>query len=119
METACPKCKSENIYQDVNLWVCPECAHEWTESDSAARAEALADESMPESFKDANGNILVDGDTVIVVKDLKLKGGGGTIKGGTKVRNIRLGDAGDGHDIACKIDGFGAINLKTEFVRKA
>lgn len=117
METSCPKCKSENIYQDVTLWVCPECSHEWTEGDTAAAA--AAEEPQEDVVRDANGNILADGDSVIVIKDLKIKGSSSSVKGGTKVRNIRLSDAGDGHNISCKIDGFGSINLKSEFVRKA
>ena len=106
----CPKCNSEFTYEDGAQLVCPECAHEW----SAAAADA-ADESA-RVYRDSVGNILQDGDTVTVIKDLKLKGGGGTVKVGTKVKNIRLVDSD--HDIDCKIDGFGAMSLKTEFVRK-
>lgn len=113
----CPQCHSPHIYQDVNLWVCPECAHEWMEG--APGEEALAGETDESSVRDANGNLLADGDSVIVIKDLKIKGSSSVVKGGTKVRNIRLVDAGDGHNIACKIDGLGSINLKSEFVRKA
>lgn len=115
-EANCPKCKSENIYRDMNLWICPECSWEWTED---VKKSDVHSEALERSIQDANGNVLSDGDSVIVIKDLKIKGSSGTIKGGTKVRNIRLSDAGDGHDIACKIEGFGAINLKSEFVRKA
>ncbi|WP_374030707.1 zinc ribbon domain-containing protein YjdM [Bdellovibrio bacteriovorus] len=115
-ESKCPKCNSEHIYQDGNLWVCPECAHEW----SAHAAEAPAEEAIDDGvIKDANGNILQDGDTVVVIKDLKIKGSSSVVKVGTKVKNIRLQSGGDGHDIACKIDGFGAMNLKSEFVKKA
>jgi protein PhnA len=114
--TNCPKCNSENIYQDGNLWICPECSYEWSPFAQAAATEA---ETTDNSIRDANGNVLADGDSVIVLKDLKIKGSSSVVKGGTKVRNIRLTDAGDGHDIACKIDGIGAINLKSEFVRKA
>lgn len=98
------------------LWVCPECAHEW---DPAAVAPPA--ETAPEAHvvKDANGNVLQDGDSVTVIKELRIKGASSVVKVGTKVKNIRLQDAGDGHDIACKIDGIGAINLKSEFVRKA
>src|SRR5690606_11833653 len=113
----CPKCQSENIYQDVNLWVCPECAHEWM--DQPADAETAAEAQAEVGVRDANGNLLADGDSVIVIKDLKIKGSSSVVKGGTKVRNIPLTDAGDGHDIACKIDGLGSINLKSEYVRKA
>lgn len=111
----CPKCGSEHVYQDGNLWVCPECAHEWSQQ-AAAGDEASEGSSV---IKDANGNVLTDGDTVTVIKDLKVKGSSLVVKGGTKVKNIRLVDATDGHDIACKIDGIGAMNLKSEFVKKS
>lgn len=110
----CPKCHSEHAYEDRGLWVCPECAHEWS-----AQAPAAAETAAEEGVRDANGNLLADGDSVIVIKDLKVKGSSSTVKGGTKVRNIRLVDATDGHNIACKIDGIGAMNLKSEFVKKA
>jgi len=110
----CPKCNSEHAYQDGSLWVCPECAHEWS-----AEGVAVAESSQEGGVRDANGNLLSDGDSVIVIKDLKVKGSSSVVKGGTKVRNIRLTDATDGHNIACKIDGIGAMNLKSEFVRKA
>lgn len=116
IQNQCPKCSSENIYEDGSLWICPECAHEWSAQDVTVEESS---ETGPAVIKDANGNILQDGDTVIVIKDLKIKGSSSAIKGGTKVKNIRLADAGDGHDIACKIDGFGAMNLKSEYVRKA
>jgi protein PhnA len=106
----CPKCGSEFTYEDGSQLVCPECAHEW----SAQAAEAAED--GVKVYRDSVGNILQDGDTVTVIKDLKLKGGGGTVKVGTKVKNIRLVDSD--HDIDCKIEGFGAMSLKTEFVRK-
>ena len=104
----CPKCASAYTYEDGALLVCPECAHEWSPDDSGAAAGPV--------WKDANGNVLADGDTVTLIKDLKLKGGGGTIKVGTKVKNIRLVE-GD-HDIDCKIDGIGPMKLKSEFVKK-
>jgi protein PhnA len=110
----CPKCNSEHSYQDGNLWVCPECAHEWNEA-------ALADEPAEEAglvVRDAHGTVLQDGDSVTVIKDLKLKGSSLVVKIGTKVRNIRLVDASDGHNIDCKIDGIGAMSLKSEFVKK-
>ena len=107
----CPKCNCEYTYEDGALLVCPECAHEWS-----AEAPAAADESA-RVVKDANGNVLQDGDSVTVIKDLKIKGSSLVVKVGTKVRNIRLVD-GD-HDIDCKIDGIGAMKLKSEFVRKA
>ncbi len=111
---ACPKCNGEHTYEDGALLVCPECAHEWSASEAAA---ASVDDDAPRVFKDANGNVLVDGDSVTVIKDLKLKGSSAVVKAGTKVRNIRLVD-GD-HDIDCKIDGIGPMQLKTAFVRKA
>ena len=112
--TKCPACQSEHAYQDRDLWICPECGHEWSDA-SGAQADAAADASV----RDAHGNVLADGDSVIVMKDLKVKGSSSVVKGGTKVRNIRLQDATDGHNIACKIDGIGAMNLKSEFVKKA
>jgi protein PhnA len=110
----CPTCNSEHAYQDRDLWICPECAHEWSgASDAAAQAP------QETGVRDAHGNVLADGDSVIVMKDLKVKGSSSVVKGGTKVRNIRLQEASDGHNIACKIDGIGAMNLKSEFVKKA
>ena len=113
----CPKCNSENTYSDGNLWICPECSNEW----SAFEPDSVVSNEAPEfiGIKDAFGNQLSDGDSVVVIKELKIKGSSSVVKVGTKVKNIRLGDAGDGHDIACKIDGIGQINLKSEFVKKA
>ena len=110
----CPKCSCEHVYHDGSLWVCPECSHEW--NPEVASADTGADAA---GVKDANGNLLSDGDSVTVIKDLKVKGSSLVVKGGTKVRNIRLTDGADGHNIACKIDGIGAMNLKSEFVKKA
>ncbi|MZQ74723.1 MAG: alkylphosphonate utilization protein [Peptoclostridium sp.] len=107
----CPKCNSEYTYEDGSLLVCPECGHEWN---LASEAEAAGDEKV---VKDANGNVLNDGDTVTIIKDLKVKGSSSSLKIGTKVKNIRLVD-GD-HNIECKIDGFGEMKLKSEFVKKA
>lgn len=107
----CPQCKSEFTYEDGAMYVCPECAHEWSKD-----AAADAGEQATKVWKDANGNVLQDGDTVTVIKDLKIKGSSSVVKVGTKVKNIRLID-GD-HDIDCKIDGIGAMQLKTEFVKK-
>ncbi len=112
--TKCPKCNSEHAYQDGALWVCPECAHEWS-----AAGDAAVPAAQEAGVRDAHGNVLADGDSVIVLKDLKVKGSSSVVKGGTKVRNIRLQEATDGHNIACKVDGIGAMNLKSEFVRKA
>lgn len=107
---ACPQCGSAFTYQDGEMYICPECAHEWREGEAAAGG----DERI---IKDANGNLLQDGDSVTVIKDLKVKGSSLVVKVGTKVRNIKLVD-GD-HDIDCKIDGIGAMKLKSEFVKKA
>ena len=112
--TKCPKCQSENIYQDGNLWACPECSLEWTHNVSISAAAVAVDTTV----KDAHGNVLNDGDTVSVVKDLKIKGASSTIKSGTKVRNIKIVDPVDGHNISCRIEGLGAINLKSEFLKK-
>ena len=106
----CPQCGSEFTYEDGILLVCPSCAHEW----NLAADQAISDE---DAVKDSNGNVLQSGDTVVVIKDLKVKGSTTVVKGGTKVKNIRLVD-GD-HDIDCKIDGIGAMQLKSEFVKKA
>lgn len=103
----CPTCHSEYTYEDRGLFVCPECGHEWAEE--AAEEVGLV-------VKDANGNLLQEGDSVTVIKDLKVKGASGAIKQGTKVKNIRLVE-GD-HNIDCKVDGFGAMKLKAEFVKK-
>lgn len=106
----CPKCNSEYTYEDGAMYVCPECAHEWSK-DAATES---ADEAKV--IRDANGNVLQDGDTITVIKDLKVKGSSLVVKVGTKVKNIRLVE-GD-HDIDCKIDGIGAMKLKSEFVKK-
>lgn len=97
------------------MWICPECSNEWVEG---AVVEAAKEAVEDTAVRDANGNVLVDGDSVVVLKDLKIKGSSSTVKSGTKVKNIRLNDAGDGHNFSCKIDGIGSINLKSEFVRK-
>lgn len=107
----CPKCGSAFTYQDGDLYICPECGYEWPQ---LAVAESSEQQRV---YKDAFGNVLVDGDSVTVLKDLKVKGSSSVVKVGTKVKNIRLVD-GD-HDIDCKIDGIGAMQLKTEFVKKA
>lgn len=110
----CPKCNSEHTYEDGALLVCPECAHEWS-----ADAPIAANEDEARVIKDAVGNVLADGDSVTVIKDLKIKGSSTVVKLGTKVRNIRLVDGSGGHDIDCKIDGIGPMQLKSEFVKKA
>ncbi|MCB2293246.1 alkylphosphonate utilization protein [Clostridium algoriphilum] len=106
----CPKCNSQYTYEDRSVFVCPECAHEWN---LELETEKIEDKII---VKDANGNVLNDGDSVTIVKDLKVKGSSSSIKIGTKVKNIRLID-GD-HNIDCKIDGFGSMELKSEFVKK-
>ena len=108
----CPQCNSEYPYQMDNLWICPECAHEWS-ADELAQEEASDDLIV----KDSNGNLLQNGDSVTIIKDLPVKGFSKSIKVGTKVTNIRLVE-GD-HNIDCKIPGFGAMALKSEFVKKA
>jgi len=107
---ACPQCGSEYSYEDGLLYVCPECAHEWSQAEPTSTVDATR------AVKDANGNALSEGDTVTVIKDLKVKGSSHTVKVGTKVKNIRLVE-GD-HDIDCKIDGIGAMQLKSQFVKK-
>lgn len=104
----CPKCSSEYTYESEGLFICPECSHEWSSA-----VETVSEELV---VKDANGNILKDGDSVTIIKDLKVKGSSSALKMGTKVKGIRLVE-GD-HNIDCKIDGFGAMSLKSEFVKK-
>lgn len=104
----CPQCNSEYTYEDGALYVCPECAHEWSQDASLNQDDSVV--------RDSVGNILNDGDSVTIIKDLKVKGSSTALKKGTKVKSIRLVD-GD-HDIDCKIDGFGAMSLKSEFVKK-
>ncbi len=111
----CPKCEADYTYLDGVLFVCPSCAHEWTAAQKESSQDAEPEEDN--TVRDAVGNVLQTGDSVIVIKDLKVKGSSLVVKGGTKVKNIRLVD-GD-HDIDCKIDGIGAMQLKSEFVKKA
>lgn len=111
---ACPQCQSPFTYEDAGLLVCPECAHEWSASTADAAADA-ADQGL--LVKDANGALLADGDSVVLIKDLKIKGSSSVVKVGTKVKGIRLVE-GD-HNIDCKIVGMGAMQLKSEFVKKA
>ncbi len=107
---ACPKCGSEYTYEDGDLIICPECAYEWNPN---------AEDENKLVVKDAHGNILNDGDSVTVIKDLKVKGSSSGIKVGTKIKSIRLVEGNDGHNIDCKVPGVGAIKLKQEFVKKA
>jgi len=112
----CPECGGEYTYREGALFVCPSCAHEWS-GEAPAAAEEDAGGEGEEVVRDANGNVLQNGDSVIVIKDLKVKGSSLVVKVGTKVKNVRL-TSGD-HNIDCKIDGVGAMQLKSEFVRKA
>ena len=107
----CPKCHAEYVYEDGTMLVCPSCGHEWPKD------QAVDEEAGDAVVRDANGNVLNDGDTVVVIKDLKVKGSSSVVKVGTKVKNIRLVN-GD-HDIDCTIPGIGAMGLKSEFVKKA
>jgi protein PhnA len=111
---SCPKCQSDLTYEDGSVLVCPECAHEWSPT---ATVTAAAEPEQARVVRDAFGTPLADGDSVTVIKDLKIRGSSSVVKVGTKVRSIRLVD-GD-HDIDCKIDGIGAMGLKSEFVKKA
>jgi len=112
----CPACQSEYTYETDVMLVCSMCAHEWNPT-----AAATGDDDAPAErvIKDANGNVLADGDTVTVIRDLKVKGASSSIKVGTKVRNIRLVDGVGDHDIDCKVDGFGPMQLKSSVVKKA
>lgn len=107
---ACPSCQSPYTYEMGSLLVCPECANEWSPEVEEIETERV--------IKDAVGNVLVDGDSVTIIKDLKVKGFSSSIKVGTKVRNIRLVNGPDGHDIDAKVDGFGSMNLKSSVVKK-
>lgn len=107
----CPKCGSEYTYEDAGVYICPECAHEWMQETAVEATE------QQRVVRDAYGNVLQDGDSVTVIKDLKVKGSSSVVKVGTRVKNIRLAE-GD-HDIDCRIDGIGAMGLKSEFVKKA
>ncbi len=106
----CPKCNSEYTYKDHNFWICSQCAHEWVPGDASLETNEFI-------VKDANGTLLKDGDSVIIIKDLKVKGSSTVVKVGTKVRNIKLVEKD--HNIDCKIDGIGAMGLKSEFVKKS
>lgn len=105
----CPKCSSEYTYEDRNMFICPECANEWS-------SDGSSQEVAEKVVRDVNGNVLQNGDSVAIIKDLKVKGSSSALKIGTKAKNIKLVD-GD-HDIDCYIDGFGAMKLKSEFVKK-
>ncbi len=109
----CPKCHSVYVYADGVKLVCPECAHDWPKDSAQDKTEQKA------VVRDANGNVLSDSDSVTVIKNLKIGGSSSVVKGGTKVKNIRLIDSDNGHDIDCTIDGIGAMQLKSEYVKKA
>jgi len=113
----CPACNEEYTYEDGTLYVCPSCAHEWSAAGDEPASGGASGGEDDGLVRDSNGNVLESGDTVVVIKDLKVKGSSLVVKGGTKVKNIRLVD-GD-HDIDCKIPGIGAMQLKSEFVKKA
>lgn len=118
-EPNCPQCQENATYADGELWICPLCGHEWSKL-SAATGKEQTEMEADSSVRDANGNILADGDNVTVIKDLKVRGASGPIKAGTKVRGIRLApDGPDGHNVSCKVDGFGSLHLKSEFLKKA
>ena len=106
----CPVCDSKYVYIDNNMYICPECAHEWSIDPTIGNIDETP------AVRDSNGNVLQDGDTITVIKDLKIKGSSSVVKIGTRVKNIRLVE-GD-HNIDCKIDGVGAMKLKSEFVKK-
>lgn len=106
----CPKCGSEYTYEDGELYICPECAHEWSKN-----AQSSSDTLV---IKDANGALLQDGDSVSIIKDLKVKGSSSVIKVGTKIKNIKLVESADGHNIDCKIPGIGALKITQQFVKK-
>ena len=111
----CPQCNSDNTYSDANLWICLECYHEWDPSEQQEEDETEQENTV----LDSNGNVLNNGDSVILIKDRKVKGASSGIRGGTKIRNIRIITPIDGHNISCKVDGIGAMYLKSEFVKKA
>ncbi len=107
----CPKCQSQYVYEDGSLFVCPECGYEWSKDEEAKDDEFVV--------RDANGNILQNGDSVTIIKDLKIKGSSSAIKVGTKIKNIRLVEGSDGHNIECKIPGVGAVKIAQKFVKKS
>ncbi|WP_249870061.1 zinc ribbon domain-containing protein YjdM [Oceanobacillus saliphilus] len=107
----CPECNSEYTYEDGLLYICPECGNEWT-------AEPEEESKESKLTRDANGNVLTDGDTITIVKDLKVKGGSSPLKMGTKVKNIRIVEEVDGHDLEGKVDGVGVLYIKSKFVKK-
>lgn len=109
----CAKCLADSTYEDGNLYICPECGHEW------AIGSAVDDEKSELVVKDAHGNILKDGDSVTIIKDIKVKGSSSVIKIGLKVKNIRIVEGADGHNIDAKVPGFGPMMLKSEFVKKS
>lgn len=107
----CPQCNSEYTYEDGNLFVCPECANEWT-------AESQKEAEEAQLVRDSNGNVLQNGDTVTVIKDINVKSATSNLKMGTRIKNIRLVDGADNHNMECKVEGFGVLLLKSQFVKK-
>ena len=114
---ACPQCGQQNTYPDGDQFICPDCTHEWSQAAASEDDETPGDGVAQGSVKDANGNPLQDGDAVILVKDLKVKGSSSTLKKGTKIKSIRLVDGADGHNVDCKTD-LGSMLLKSEFLKK-
>ena len=112
---ACPQCGQENTYPDADQLICPDCGHEWPQAATASADDEATGDGV---VRDANGNPLQDGDAVILVKDLKVKGSSSTLKKGTKIKGIRLVDGSDGHNVDCKTD-LGSMLLKSEFLKKA
>ncbi len=115
MLVVCPKCSSDAIYPDGSLMICPMCSHEWVPGEASSPAENTPEDA---TVRDANGLALESDDSVVLTKDLKIKGSSTTLKSGTKVKSIRLQEDVDGHNLSCRIDGVGSINLKSEFVKK-
>lgn len=115
----CPKCNSEYTYEDMNLYICPECSYEWTKLDEERKAEEETKELESQIVRDSNGTELKDGDDIIVIQDLKVKGSSDSIKRGTKVTNITIKEGSGGHNMECRVPGFGLMELKSEFVKKA
>lgn len=108
----CPKCGGEYTYEDGSLLICPECAHEWSKDEGSQEEEEF-------TVKDSNGATLRSGDDVTVIKDLKVKGSSSVVKVGTKIKNIRLVESADDHNIDCKIPGVGAIKITPKYVKKS
>lgn len=113
----CPKCNGIYPYLNSHIWICPDCSHEWTDAQNTNSNQSV-DVDEVSNIKDGVGNVLKDGDAVSVIKDLKVKGSSSVVKVGTKIKSIKIIASEDGHNITCKVDGFGVMNLKSEFVKK-